>query len=76
MLHQSRLIPAQALSVRGTLPHAIPDDIRGTRQAIFFLLRRTAVQPGQTGQPTPSPTRAHRAHAAPATDADNFVFQF
>jgi hypothetical protein len=67
MLHQSHLIPAQALSVRGSIPREIPHDIRGTRQAIFFLLRRAAVP---SGQPMTPPARA------PLMDADNFVFQF
>lgn len=77
MLHQSRLIPAHALPVtrapQQKNPREIPKDLRGTRQAIFFLLRRAAVQPGPQ---TATPARTPRSAAAPVMDADHFVFQF
>lgn len=69
MLHQSFLTPAHALPV----PREIPTEIRGTRQAIFYLLRRPTVP---SGQAMATPARAPRGPAALLMDADHFVFQF
>ena len=57
MLPRSYLIPAHSLPV--------PEEMQGTRGALFFLLRR--VQPAA---PVPQ-----GGHPLPIADADHFIFQ-
>lgn len=68
MLPQTHLAPAHSVPV--------PAEMRGTRRAIFFLLRYIQPTPQPTLAPILAPRPQRPAPVPRMMDTDTFVFQF